>query len=564
MKHNHFFCHSFSRVFSRIAFYVFSLLFLCAMRLEAKMSCDFPLGADISWDTYLQDEGIPVKDGNGNITTSHELTQQYGLDAIRLRVFVDPTAQGGYCEGSGYAYSGKEDVLKEAAWATEGGQKLMIDFHLSDNWCDPGKQVIPSAWKNVRSIEELASLAVNHVDDVLSSLKKQNADVEWVQIGNETRTGFMKEWCEIKSNDSYNFNFVFNAVANKVKEIYPNAKTILMLDNGASYDKLAWTLSAVGNTLQYDLLGISMYPVGDDNTEGWRTATDNCVNAIKKVYRNFNKRTIICETGMPSHWTNVVEYPQWNDETDRNLGKKCMDDTEAFIRYFINELNKTQLCDGLFYWEPTIHELTKSNNSLGYQYGMGALDFDHNAKGFWTAINDYEYSGKNVQNDNTASTYSEWYLTGEMGNQLNWELREENRFKTTNNAICVVEDFAITAHCNLQITNSDWSEKYGSEEITISQTDHWNVTGSGGAFVCNLPNGIYKVEFNPTNGAVHFSLTQQLSGVPLINIDGNNDDEQAKQYYDWSGRILKAPRKGAIMIQKGGKKHLLKHLLIEQ
>lgn len=59
-----------------------------------------------------------------------------GMNATRLRVWVNP--KDGFCS--------PEDVLKMAKRSQALGMPVMIDFHYSDWWADPGKQNPPKAW----------------------------------------------------------------------------------------------------------------------------------------------------------------------------------------------------------------------------------------------------------------------------------------------------------------------------------------------------------------------------------------------------------------------------------
>jgi Arabinogalactan endo-1,4-beta-galactosidase len=93
---------------------------------------DFVKGADVGWLTEQESRGEKFFDVEGNEMDCLELLQTYQLNAVRLRVWVDP--RNGWC--------GKEDVLKKALRAKKLGMDIMIDFHYSDWWADPGKQPI--------------------------------------------------------------------------------------------------------------------------------------------------------------------------------------------------------------------------------------------------------------------------------------------------------------------------------------------------------------------------------------------------------------------------------------
>ena len=110
----------------------------------------FWLGADISGTTQLEAFGQQLFNSQGEITENTALMHQYGLNAVRLRVWVNP--RGGFC--------GKEDVLAMAKRARYYGMAVMIDFHYSDWWADPGKQHIPGAWQYLKYDEMRMALAL--------------------------------------------------------------------------------------------------------------------------------------------------------------------------------------------------------------------------------------------------------------------------------------------------------------------------------------------------------------------------------------------------------------------
>lgn len=106
---------------------------------ETKTS--FAIGADISWVTQMEKEGIIFKDKTGKPTDCFALMKDLGMNSIRLRVWVDPSANGNWCN--------KEDLLIKAKRANALGLKVMVDFHYSDWWADPGKQNKPASWKDL-------------------------------------------------------------------------------------------------------------------------------------------------------------------------------------------------------------------------------------------------------------------------------------------------------------------------------------------------------------------------------------------------------------------------------
>ena len=110
------------------------------------------------------------------------LLKSLGINAVRLRVWVNPS--DGWCN--------MQDLLVKAKRAKGLNLRIMIDFHYSDSWADPGKQNKPAAWLTL-SLKELESAVSKHTTDVLNELKSNGITPEWVQVGNETGNGMLWE-----------------------------------------------------------------------------------------------------------------------------------------------------------------------------------------------------------------------------------------------------------------------------------------------------------------------------------------------------------------------------------
>ena len=175
------------------------------------ISNEFAKGADVSWLTELEDKGSKFYDASGQPTELMQLLRdECGVNAIRLRVWVNPADK----------YNSISDVLVKARRAHALGMRLMIDFHLSDSWADPGKQIVPEAWKDF-SAEEMAEAVRDHVTETLTALKKAGITPEWVQIGNETTPGMLHPLGEMKDQNANEFPRFLNAGYDAVKEYSP-------------------------------------------------------------------------------------------------------------------------------------------------------------------------------------------------------------------------------------------------------------------------------------------------------------------------------------------------------
>lgn len=301
----------------------------------------FAKGADISWVTEMESKGMKFYNAAGQERECTALMKEIGFNSIRLRVWVNP-AQG---------WNGKEDVLAKAIRAQRLGMRIMIDFHFSDTWADPAHQAVPAAWADY-DLEALVKATGDHTTEVLQLLKDYGVEVEWVQAGNETRTGMMWPLGSYTENGGKNYAALTNACYDAAKAAYPDCKVIVHLDGGDNiylYDRLFPVLNAAGG--KYDIIGMSLYPcwwndeIGDFSTD-WKESVDKCLANISSVAASYGKDVMICEVGMP------VSKPE--------AGKEM-------LTYLLQKTKALKVCKGVFYWEP------EAPSGYNDGYGLGSF-----------------------------------------------------------------------------------------------------------------------------------------------------------------------------------------------
>lgn len=294
-------------------------------------------GADISWVTEMESKNYKFYNTSGTETECTALMKELGFNAVRYRVWVNPS--NNWCN--------KADVVAKAKRAQALGLKIMIDFHYSDTWADPGKQTVPSAWSG-HSADQLSEDVASHTRVVLSELKNAGIDVAWVQVGNEVTNGFLWETCKVSGSNAANFVKCFNAGAAAAKAVFPDTKIILHIDNGWKTETLTWFYNLMKTAgANYDIIGLSLYPsYWDDSTKSypdWSTKTKACVTNITTLHNTYGKNVMICEFGMP--------------ETEPAKAK-------AALQYLLDNTKSLSYCSGVFLWEPE-----SENARNGYAYG---------------------------------------------------------------------------------------------------------------------------------------------------------------------------------------------------
>jgi arabinogalactan endo-1,4-beta-galactosidase len=293
----------------------------------------FAKGADVSWLTEMEKSGNKFYDSAGRERECMELLRELGMNSIRLRVWVNPG--DGWCNVN--------DVLVKAWRAKNLGFRILIDFHYSDIWADPGVQDKPEAWASLE-FDALKTAVANHTTEVLTKLKENNIDVEWIQIGNETSDGML--WEDGKaSKNMKNYAELNNAGYDAAKTVYPDAKIIVHLNNGQSNSLYRWLFEGLkSNGGKWDVIGMSLYPTA----ENWSDFATQCYNNMLDMVERYGSEVMLCEVGMP-----------W-DEAD--AAKLFLTDIIAKTKSVPGEKGL-----GVFYWEPQSYGGWKG-------YRLGAFD----------------------------------------------------------------------------------------------------------------------------------------------------------------------------------------------
>ena len=294
---------------------------------------NFVKGADISWITEQESQGIKFYNSAGVQKDIFQVLKEQGLNSIRLRVWVNPT--DGWCN--------KADVLSKATRAKAAGFRILIDFHYSDWWADPGQQNKPAAWAN-QSITDLKGSVYSHTVEVLTILKNNSIHPDWVQIGNETNDGML--WPEGKASiNMANFAGLIQSGYNAVKFVDQDIKVIVHISNGYDNALFRWIFDGLkANNTSYDIIGMSMYP----NASNWQSLNSQCLNNMNDMVSRYNKEVMIVEVGMPA-----------------SDASSCKD----FISDLITKVKSVSSSKGLgvMYWEPQAYNAWKG-------YGLGAFD----------------------------------------------------------------------------------------------------------------------------------------------------------------------------------------------
>ena len=296
---------------------------------------NFAKGADISWVTEMEAAGKKFYNAAGEETECFALMKSLGMNTIRLRVWVNPSP----------AWNNTADVVAKAVRAKNLGMRVMIDFHYSDYWADPGQQTKPAAWASMNFAEMKTALAT-HTSDVLNQLKAADVTPEWVQVGNETNNGML--WPDGKaSTNMSNYAQLVNAGYDAIKAVFSSAKVIVHVSNGSDNALFQWNIGGlISNGAKFDVIGMSLYP--SYGGAGWASYNQQCLANMNDMVTRYNKEVMVVEIGMP-----------WDSASECKL----------FITDLITKVKSVNNNKGLgvLYWEPQSYGGWKG-------YTLGAFD----------------------------------------------------------------------------------------------------------------------------------------------------------------------------------------------
>ena len=245
------------------------------------LSDDFIMGMDASSVLSLEASGVKFYNFDGQEQDVFKTLAEAGVNYIRVRIWNNPYDKNG--NGYGGGNCDINTAIEIGKRATQYGMKLLVNFHYSDFWADPGKQMVPLAWKGM-SIEEKTDALYGYTKDCLKKLKNAGVNVGMVQIGNETNGSFCgeKNWEKMHP--------LFSAGSKAVREIFPNALVALHFANpekASNYADYAWKLTAYG--VDYDVFASSYYPY-------WHGTLENLTEVLTKINESYGKKVMVMET----------------------------------------------------------------------------------------------------------------------------------------------------------------------------------------------------------------------------------------------------------------------------
>jgi arabinogalactan endo-1,4-beta-galactosidase len=319
---------------------------------------EFYFGADLSYVNQVVDHGGVYRD-KGEVKSPYKIFKSYGTKLVRLRLWHNPVwTKEVYGSTGTQLYNDLKDVEKSIALAKAEGLKMLLDFHYSDIWADPGTQKIPAAWKNITSIQVLKDSVYNYTYRTLSYFQSKGLLPEFIQVGNETNCGMLYTEalsgfpnCNGCNGQWSNLRAVINSGIKAAREVASKAgKEIKIILHVADPKNVEWwfdNVTAGGEISDFDIIGISYYPI-------WHTTVSvpQLSEKVSWFKTKFKKDIMVLETAYP--WTSTG-----NDGYNNIFGSQAPISGYPFTPQGQLEIMKAITQEiitgggiGIVYWEP--------------------------------------------------------------------------------------------------------------------------------------------------------------------------------------------------------------------
>lgn len=355
-----------------------SLLFFVSLLFVGSVQAQKYVGGDISLLPSYEANGSKYRTTTGAaITDVITFSRDNGLNAMRVRLFVDPTKAPDDEK--------KEGVRQDLAYVTalgkrikDAGLKFLLDFHYSDSWADPVKQYTPDAWVSLTDLQ-LYDKIYNYTKECLQTLKAAGAEPDFIQTGNEISYGMcwgkrgsssLKRCYTDKDANWLRFTTLLKNAIKACREECPQAKIIIHTERVAKVDiQEAFYERLQKAELDYDIIGTSFYSYYHGSLQTLETS-------LNMLATNFPTKDIwLVEVGYFYNYQPTIKSPG----VDLSKQYPIDDDGQAaYTEALINVLNKHEKVKGLFWWMMEANEYPPTGSSQVTKDWYNAALWDDN------------------------------------------------------------------------------------------------------------------------------------------------------------------------------------------
>lgn len=354
--------------------------------LKVEASDGVAYGADIGWLSQLENQGVVWVDDNGVQKDALQLMKDKGVEAVRIRAFVNPDSSFQWTKDNGQTcylgYCDTTGVLYTAERAHQLGLDINLVLHYSDHFADPQYQDIPEQWEGATA-EQLQQYVYDYTYYIMTQLANKGIYPKWVEVGNEINGGLLYPYGSSTTNMAQMTAYL-NSGYDAVKAVSPNTKVVTHLANLGNHTSISvtdftWFFDNFINTYggKTDVIGMSYYPywLGYD--------IDGVSVTLNDMVQRYGKEVMICETGENEN-TPAAAY--------------------ELLRKEINVLKSIPNNKGVavFYWEP------EANSSLlpdSYALGATTLVGTKTLK-FTSALNAFSIAPEFLSDEDEFAIYN--------------------------------------------------------------------------------------------------------------------------------------------------------------
>lgn len=373
--------------------------------VPVKRHMKFVKGMDLSTLLELERCGAKYYD-NGEERDLLAIMKSYDVDTIRIRLWNDPWSESGESYGAGE--NDLKTTLAIAKKVTDAGLGVLLNFHYSDFWADPGKQIKPKAWEGY-SVEELEQAVYDFTADTMKVFKENGINTTMVQVGNELSNGLL--WPEGKVPNYDNIAKLVNAGIRGVRAVEKDVPVMIHLDNGGNNTLYReWFDEFTKRGEDFQIIGLSYYPF-------WHGTLDMLTDNMNDIAERYGKDLVIAEVSMGYTMEDYKTYEKLSDDERKGYATKpelvekieypmTVQGQYDFMEDFLNRIShiKGNKGKGFFYWEPAWIPVAGSGwatpASLKYMNDKGPcgnewanqalFDYEGNALPTWNLIRDFK------------------------------------------------------------------------------------------------------------------------------------------------------------------------------
>ena len=372
-------------------------------------------GMDLSTLLELERLGAKYYD-NGNERDILDIMKDYDVDMIRLRIWNDPWSAEHVSYGAGE--NDVETTLEIAKRVSAKGMRVLLNFHYSDFWADPGKQIKPKAWTGL-TVDELIQAVYDFTFETMERFLQEGVNIGMVQVGNELSNGLL--WPDGKidadaPSEAYDNVAAFvSAGIRAVRESTPDIPVMIHLDNGGNQELYRrWFDNYVKRGEDFDLIGLSYYPF-------WHGTMDQLIDNMNDIAERYQKDLIIAEVSMGYTMEDYQDYEKLSDHERKGYATKpslvaniefpmTKEGQADFMSTLLSRMEHVagHRARGFFWWEPAWIPVPGSGwatpASLAYMNDPGPcgnewanqalFDYDGNVLPTLALIRDYQENGE--------------------------------------------------------------------------------------------------------------------------------------------------------------------------